>query len=93
MLSLRTRIAETGQRGFVITGDEAFLAPYMASLKDLPPVLKEARELTRDNPNQQRRLDEVEPLVARKLAELKHTVELRRRPSRVRGDAESGRGG
>jgi methyl-accepting chemotaxis protein len=70
--------AETGQRGFVITGDEAFLVPYTASLNDLPAVLKEMRDLTRDNPAQQRRLDEVEPLIARKLGELKSTIELRR---------------
>src|SRR5581483_10365821 len=70
--------AETGQRGFVITGDETFLAPYTAALKDLPPVVKETRELTHDNPNQQRRLDEVEPLVAGKLSELARTIEMRR---------------
>jgi hypothetical protein len=52
--------------------------PYVAALRDLPAILKETRELTRDNPNQQRRLDEVEPLAAHKLAELKRTVELRR---------------
>src|SRR3954463_16728120 len=70
--------AETGQRGFVITGDDAFLEPYVAALKDLPAVLKETRELTRDNADQQRRLDEVEPLIARKLDELKRTIDLRR---------------
>jgi len=70
--------AETGQRGFAITGDDAFLDPYLAALKDLPLVLSETRELTRDNPDQQRLLDEVEPLLARKLAELKRTIDLRR---------------
>jgi len=70
--------AETGQRGFVIAGEEAFLDPYLAALKDLPAVVAETRELTRDNPDQQRRLDEVEALIARKLAELKRTIDLRR---------------
>ena len=70
--------AETGQRGFVITGDETFLAPYTAAVKDLPGVLKDTRALTRDNPNQQRRLDEVEPLAAHKLSELARTIEMRR---------------
>jgi methyl-accepting chemotaxis protein len=70
--------AETGQRGFVITGDEAFLEPHTAASKDLPAVVSQTRELTRDNPDQQRRIDEVEPLIARKLAELKRTIDLRR---------------
>jgi CHASE3 domain sensor protein len=70
--------AETGQRGFVITADEAFLEPYVGAVSELPKVLKELRELTADNPNQQKRLDDVEPLVAQKLAELKRTVEMRR---------------
>ena len=73
-----SRMQETGQRGFVITGDETFLAPYTAAVKDLPGVLKETRALTHDNPNQQRRLDEVEPLATHKLSELARTVEMRR---------------
>jgi methyl-accepting chemotaxis protein len=69
---------ETGQRGFVITGDEAFLEPYVASASDIPKVVKDLRELTRDNPNQQKRLDDLEPLITQKLAELKRTIDLRR---------------
>ena len=41
-------------------------------------MLKELRKLTADNPNQQKRLDAVEPLVDAKLAELKQTIDLRR---------------
>ncbi|HEY8088169.1 MAG TPA: CHASE3 domain-containing protein [Polyangiaceae bacterium] len=70
--------AETGQRGFVITGDEAFLEPYQHGISSIAATLKELRELTSDNPNQQRRLDEVEPLVATKLTELKRAIDLRR---------------
>jgi methyl-accepting chemotaxis protein len=71
--------AETGQRGYVITGDEAFLEPYQTGTTDLPAIVKELRELTSDNPNQQKRIDEAETLIAAKLAELKQTVELRRK--------------
>src|SRR5258708_14465177 len=38
------------------------------------------RDLTRDNPLQQRRLDTLEPLIAGKFAELKETIDLRRDP-------------
>jgi methyl-accepting chemotaxis protein len=71
--------AETGQRGYVITGDEAFLDPYQTGTANVHTVVKELRELTVDNPNQQKRVDEAEPLIAVKLAELKQTVDLRRK--------------
>jgi methyl-accepting chemotaxis protein len=70
--------AETGQRGFVITGDESFLEPYQAALPAIPGVIKELRELTQDNPRQQTRLDQADALVQAKLAELKRTIDLRR---------------
>ncbi len=70
--------AETGQRGFVITGDEAYLDPYQAALGRLGPTLQELRELTADEPLQQKRLDEAESLANTKMAELKRTIDLRR---------------
>jgi methyl-accepting chemotaxis protein len=70
--------AETGQRGYVITGDEGYLAPYQSAIAAVDEVVKELRTLTADNSAQQRRLDQVEPLIAAKLAELKRTVEIRR---------------
>ncbi len=70
--------AETGQRGFVITGDETFLAPYSDALAPLPRTVANLRALTADNLRQQRRIDEAEPLIAAKLAELKRTIEARR---------------
>jgi len=69
--------AETGQRGYVITGDEAYLEPYHAGSAEVFNVVKELRQLTEDNPTQQKRIDAAERLVAGKLAELKKTVELR----------------
>jgi methyl-accepting chemotaxis protein len=71
--------AETGQRGYVITADEAFLDPYLSGTSNIHTVVKELRELTADNPSQQKRIDEAEPLIAAKLAELKQSIELRRK--------------
>jgi methyl-accepting chemotaxis protein len=70
--------AETGQRGFVITGDESFLEPYQAALGPLPKTVASLRSLTSDNPHQLQRLDEAEPLILAKLAELKRTIDQRR---------------
>jgi methyl-accepting chemotaxis protein len=72
---------ETGQRGYIITGDEAFLGPYQSGIAGIPTAVKELRQLTADNPNQQPRLDKAELLIAAKLAELKQTVDLRRNVS------------
>lgn len=70
--------AETGQRGFVITGDEAYLEPYQAAVGAVARQVKELRELTADNPNQQRRIDAAQALVSAKLAELRRIIDLRR---------------
>lgn len=70
--------AETGQRGFVITGADPFLEPYDRALGDIGKTLKTLRELTADNPSQQKRLADLDPLVNAKLAELKRTIDLRR---------------
>jgi CHASE3 domain sensor protein len=71
--------AETGQRGYVITGDDAFLEPYQSATTAIPPLLKELRTLTADNPNQQRRLEEIDPIIDSKLAELKEKIDTRRK--------------
>jgi len=71
--------AETGQRGYVITGDETFLEPYRTSVVGIDKVVKDLRQLTADNPNQLKRIEEIESLIAAKLAELKQTIEIRRK--------------
>jgi CHASE3 domain sensor protein/archaellum component FlaC len=70
--------AETGQRGFVITGDESYLAPYNNALQTIDPSFDNLRHLTEDNPDEQRRLDQLHPLIEAKLAELKLTIDARR---------------
>jgi methyl-accepting chemotaxis protein len=72
---------ETGQRGYLITGDEPFLEPYHTGSSEVINVVKELRKLTADNPNQQKRIDSMDTLLAAKLAELKQSIDLRRRGS------------
>src|SRR5438128_562038 len=52
LLSL-LKAAETGQRGFVITGNEAFLEPYQGAVQELGPALAHVASLTSDNDAQQ----------------------------------------
>lgn len=70
--------AETGQRGYIITGYDDYLEPYQTALTRLPETLKELRALTTGDATQQARLDQVDTLVASKFAELKHTIDMRR---------------
>src|SRR5258706_15436499 len=70
--------AETEVRGFVISGDEAYLESYQTTPALGAKGLKDLRELTADNANQQKRISAAEPIVSAKLAALKKTVDLRR---------------
>jgi len=70
--------AETGQRGFLLTGTEAFIEPYTAALARLPRQIADARRLAEDSPAEMQRLDAVERLAADKLAWLKETIRLQR---------------
>jgi CHASE3 domain sensor protein len=71
--------AETGQRGYVITGDDSYLEPYqLATGGAIKRTLDDLRNLTSDNPRQQQRLSSIAPVVDTKLAELKETIDLRR---------------
>jgi methyl-accepting chemotaxis protein len=70
--------AETGQRGFIITGKESYLQPYEGARDAAERILKDLRELTADDASQQHRLDALEPLVAEKFGELQLVIDLRR---------------
>ena len=70
--------AETGQRGYIITGNEKYLSPYRKAAARISAELATLRNLTKDNRPQQRRLDSIEALSAEKLAELQDTIEVRR---------------
>lgn len=61
---------ETGQRGFLLTGDASALRPYEKARDRLDGMLARLRDLARDNVAQQMRLDGLAELIARKLAAL-----------------------
>jgi methyl-accepting chemotaxis protein len=68
--------AETGQRGFLLTGDPAYLEPHESAVAAMPRVMTELRALTDDDVNQQRRVDQLEALVNSKLVELQRTIDM-----------------
>lgn len=59
--------AETGQRGYHLTGKESFITPYKHSLTSLPITLKIVRDLTVDDPVQAKRADSLSTLVNTRL--------------------------
>ncbi len=66
--------AETGQRGFLYTGDSKYLAPYDFAVGQVAGHIDRLAELTADNPREQARISELRGLVAAKLSELGQTI-------------------
>ena len=70
--------AETGQRGFIITADERYLAPYHAALNRLAADTSILRTLTGGDAIQNRELDSLSGAIGAKLTELALTLDLAR---------------
>ncbi len=70
--------AETGQRGYIITGKEPYLGPYHDALGGISRSLQKLRELTADNAVQQRTLDRLTPLISAKLAVMQERIDVRK---------------
>ena len=71
--------AETGQRGFLLTGDERYLAPSLTASGDSAESLLNAlRGLSADRPDIQQQLDALEAPIREKMAEVRDTIRLRR---------------
>jgi len=71
--------AETGQRGYLLTGDPRYLEPYHAGLARAGGLIRELRELVRDNRRQQPRAALLEGLTEAKEKELAETVAMQPR--------------
>jgi CHASE3 domain sensor protein len=70
--------AETGQRGFILMGDESYLEPYTRSLDTLAADIARARTLTADNPTQQGDLEQLQAAAARRFSLIAESIRLRR---------------
>ena len=71
--------AETGQRGFLLTGDERYLAPSLTASADIIETHVNAlRALAADRPDIERHLGDLETPLRDKLEELRETIRLRR---------------
>jgi methyl-accepting chemotaxis protein len=70
--------AESGQRGYIIVGDESYLEPYRAALASIEADLGKLQALVGGNLGQQAQLQRLRPLITSKLDGLATSVSLRR---------------
>lgn len=71
------RRAESGERGFLLTGEEAYLNDYRQGQRRLGEIQSQLQALISDNPEQQARLQTVLPLIERKMEKLATTIALK----------------
>jgi|GEM_PF-71915 len=69
--------AETGQRGYIITGDERYLAPYLSSLEATPEALAHLNDFIEPGADK-RRFHQLDRLIREKYEELTATIGMRR---------------
>jgi methyl-accepting chemotaxis protein len=70
--------AESGERGYLITGAESYLDTYRGALGNVKESFETIRHLTSDNPHQQDRLAHLQPLIDQRLANLREAIDARR---------------
>jgi signal transduction histidine kinase len=77
--------AETGQRGYMLTGQDRYLKLYQAGADNTRQDMKELPDLIQDNPEERDAIGQLEPLVAARLRELNDGIEVRKRSGLLAG--------
>jgi two-component sensor histidine kinase/CHASE3 domain sensor protein len=68
--------AESAQRGYLLTGDDALLEPYRTLRRTMPDRLAKLHKLVRDNPRQLARLEELTPVLLQRVDVIDRTLAL-----------------
>ena len=74
--------AETGQRGYLLTGEETYLAPYTNALSEMHTRLSDLQKAADEGFVSSEDVDRINRLVSAKLSELAQTVDLARQNRR-----------
>src|SRR5665647_1008424 len=74
--------AETGQRGYLLTGDDGYLQPYRSALSKQSLARQDLRQLTADNSGQQARIGKLDQLVETRLSGSSRIIALYRTDGR-----------
>jgi signal transduction histidine kinase len=70
--------AETGQRGFLLTGEEPYLAPYRSAVSALPGELEAISEAVASSPERRAQLAALRDALGDRMAEIDETIALYR---------------
>jgi len=77
-ISSTLKDAETGQRGYLLTGAEQYLQPYDSARAQVPSQFRALRQLSLSDSHRSVAIDALERLVNEKLVELRESVALKR---------------
>jgi len=72
--------AESGQRGYLLTGDTEYLTPYYRAMRGWRTELDRLANLTADNPERQKDIAQLERFTAAAIARLEQTIQRSPRP-------------
>jgi len=70
--------AETGERGFLLTDNPRYLAPYTSALAEVDEQVKDLRKLTEDDPSKQEIVSVLQHTIQNKIDELAQAIELKK---------------
>jgi methyl-accepting chemotaxis protein len=70
--------AETGQRGYLLTGEERYLRPFLGVQQGVDERLARLLKLTADNPRQQQRLQSLAQTIHQRFAGMQEVIDIRR---------------
>ena len=70
--------AETGVRGYIITGDAIFLKPFASANSKIIEKIEKVKELTKDNSTQQKNIEELTKQFKLRLENLNKGITLRK---------------
>lgn len=70
--------AETGQRGYILTNNEAFLAPFYKGMESLPKSIEQIRNQLEVTSSQSTRIDSISSLVHARLSILGEIVDAKK---------------
>lgn len=77
--------AETGQRGYILTGQERYLESYAVGVDKLGYAIDGLRDLTSDSPGQQKAIQRLKLLIEDRLGELTDGIEVRKQSGLLAG--------
>jgi len=70
--------AETGQRGYLLTGDTTFLQPYHGSQERALATVERIRVMTADNPYQRQPIADLREVISQRLTILQHVIDQKK---------------